>query len=351
MKSCLITLLILQTHLLSGQILFTSGKDKAFDPGKHETYLLTPGNGVNKTIFINGISAIDIVDARADTFALGYMKKGLFRSFKKIQFATPGLTGMFELCERVLYPDTIHPQFRILMVVKELWLSEEDTDMDDKDKIQDFDQRLYPTSYVKCKFEFYLKKGEKYFALYRFDTSLLKTLPLKLYAAEHIKDAVISSLNKASTYDFQGISKTKTPAAMSSIEKYNNNRFNLPILKDTSFKKGVYMSFNDFKNNNPSITEFEIKKGRLGDALYTKSEDGKWVVNRTVWGYCFENNLFIKSGDNYFQLQRIGNSYYFNGSKGLLRYNYNNKNTTEIEKRYINMLSPLKLDITTGTIY
>jgi hypothetical protein len=238
------------------------------------------------------------------------------------------------------------------MIVKELWLSEEENDIDAKDKIQDVnvEKRLYSTSDAKLRFEFYLQKDEKYYAIFRFDTTLFRTLPLKSYAAGFIETALISSLDRLSKYNFTNISNTKTPLSLTDIYNYNNRRFEYPILKDTSFKKGVYASFEEFKNNNPSIPEFEVKKGKLGDVLYVKMENGESVASRSVWGYCDGKKLYIKTGDNYYQLYRIDNSFYFNGSKEISRKErrgqYNEKYIT-----YRNILSPLKLNIETGNIY
>ncbi|MEJ7738217.1 MAG: hypothetical protein WKF97_12385 [Chitinophagaceae bacterium] len=348
MKSVLLGLLALQVHFSSGQILLA--KEKVFNPKKYDSYSVSLGTADSGSILLKGIHSIDIIDARADTFALGYMKKGLLRNYKKIQFQSPGLQELTVFSNSLIIPDTTHSSFALLLVVKELWASEEDTDRDPEDKMNDFNERLFPTSDVKVRFEFYLREAERYFAICRFDTVLLRTLPLKTYAAEYIKTAVTLGLKKVARYNFTNISKTKTPAAMSAILNYNNSRFRLPILNDTSLKKGVYLSFEEFKNNNPSITEFEIKRGKLGDALYIRSDDGKWVVSRSVWGYSEENKAFIKSGDNYYQLHRIGNAYYFNGSREITRYDYY-KSRGSKETRYINLLSPLKLDIETGNVY
>lgn len=364
MKCCLFIILSLQILYASGQIFADKENDRVFNPKATNRLLISLDNSNTQTITIKGVSSINVIDARADTFALGYLKKGILRAFKKIQFSTPGITEMTNFSQGIIIPDTVNSPFEILLVVKELWLSEEDTDYDSKDKIQDTDEKLFPESHIKATFDFYVKEGDRYYPLYRFDSSLAKTLPLKDYAFEHIQNALKVSFDKIPPYNLPNIVKTKTSLTLSGIQNYNDDRFQMSILKDTSCKTGIYVSFDEFKANNPSIQEYEIKRGKLGDELYTKLQDGRWVVTRSAWGYCDGRTSYIKSGDNYFELIRIENSYYFYGSKVIARRevmnNSNNHNyllnfdyqrNTGGKKRYTNPLSPRKLNIETGNTY
>ncbi len=364
MKCGLWVLLFIQVQYTYGQIFGDREKDKIFNLKSNNRLLIGLDNSNTESIILKGIRAINVIDARADTFALGYLKKGILRTFKKIQFSTPGLTAIQYFSKGVLAADPVNLSSEILLVVKELWLSEEDTDYDSKDKIQDVDEKLYPESHIKVKLDFYLKKDDAFYPLYRFDSSLTKTLPLKDYASEHIQDALHAGIAKIQQYNLANIPATKTALTLSDILHYNDGRFGLSILKDTVKKMGVYASYEDFKANSPSIEEYEIKRGKLGDELYTKSQDGRWLVTRSAWGYCDGSTCYIKSGENYFELIRVENSYYFYGSKVLSRaevmnnsYRRNNygsydyqKNSSGI-KSYRNLLSPLKLNIETGTIY
>ena len=43
------------------------------------------------------------------------------------------------------------------------------------------------------------------------------------------------------------------------IEKYNATTKNIPIINEP-IKKGVFLTFNEFKNNNPSVISFSKRK-------------------------------------------------------------------------------------------
>lgn len=364
MKFCLFILFSIQIQYASGQIFADKENDRVFNPKATNRFLISLDNSSAQTITIKGIRTINIMDARADTLALGYLKKSMFRIFNKIEFSTPGLTEMINFSQGIIIPDSINSEYEILLVVKELWLGEEDTDYDSKDKIQDTDEKLFPESYIKATFDFYIKEDDRYYPLYRFDSSMAKTLPLKDYAFDHIQNALQVSINKIAQYNLSNITKTKTALTLSGIQNYNDDRFQLSVLNDSSCKTGIYLSYDEFKANNPSIQEYEIRRGKLGDELYLKSQDGRWVVTRSAWGYCDGKTSYIKSGDNYFGLIRVENSFYFYGSKVIARrevlnnsnnhnylFNYDYKRNSGGKKRYSNLLSPFKLNIEKGNIY
>ena len=79
-------------------------------------------------------------------------------------------------------------------------------------------------------------------------------------------------------------------------------------------QKGIYKSFDDFKNNTPWIVEFELKKGKITDELYVNSGTSSQVLPE-YWGFYDGKQLFIKSGYNAFPAVQQQNSFEVYGSK------------------------------------
>ena len=102
---------------------------------------------------------------------------------------------------------------------------------------------------------------------------------------------------------------------MYEIEAHNQKYSDIPVLKDRALVRGVYFSFEEFKNNNPGQRDFEVEKDKLIDLIFIKQGDGKLAPARDVWGYCDGKYLYIRSMDNYFLLQREGNAFYIYGAK------------------------------------
>jgi hypothetical protein len=132
-----------------------------------------------------------------------------------------------------------------------------------------------------------------------------------------IQDALETSLSKLATMDWRwnAIVSTKRKFSRPEIETHECKFLKLPILEDSLLVPGVYMSFDEFKNNNPSIKDFEVTKDKLNDIITTKETNGRSMPLSFAWGYCDSTHqLFVRSNHNYFKLQRRQNAFYIYGS-------------------------------------
>jgi len=83
------------------------------------------------------------------------------------------------------------------------------------------------------------------------------------------------------------------------------------VYPDFRFSDGIYLTFDDFKNNRPVYTDFEIKYRGGSTYLYVMCADSSRTYDCEVkepWGYCLNKSVFIHQGygGNYFRLQVIG---------------------------------------------
>lgn len=83
------------------------------------------------------------------------------------------------------------------------------------------------------------------------------------------------------------------------------------VCPDFRFNDGIYLIFDDFKNNRPVYTNFEIKNRSGSTYLFIKCADSSGSYDCEVkqpWGYCLNKSVYIHQGygDNYFRLQVIG---------------------------------------------
>ena len=78
------------------------------------------------------------------------------------------------------------------------------------------------------------------------------------------------------------------------------------------FKEGIYLTFDEFKSNSPSIEEFTVKNINGGTYFEFPCEDSSGNIRnctaQNVWGYCKGKNVFIHQGEGalFFRLQVIG---------------------------------------------
>jgi|GEM_PF-504522 len=291
-------------------------------------------------LVLSGFSNILVIDARADTGRVGFMQKKIVDpisgvlnnaansqeeqkintrpTFIKLVSGVRSQTEQFAKNYLSFSANSAAPS--VLMVIKKLWLSDE-LNLDEKRQggLPVYSSKDVWTSGADVNFEFYLKEGVNYYPLYRYDSVISKAMTISEYGPQFIQLAFQLSLEKMKQMDTKiATLKLRRKFSLEEIAKHNEDAFNLPVLKDAVQKEGVYMSFEEFKNNLPSQTQYEIKKDKLIDAIYIKQPNGNDYLARDIWGYCDGTHLYIKSADNFFLLQRYANAFYVYGAKRIM---------------------------------
>jgi hypothetical protein len=318
-------------------------------------------------IRLQNISSLEVIDARADTSSVGFMQKKYINTFFLV--LPNGLkTKTNEFINDYFSFDKKDSNGNIVMVIKKLWLTDELSLLENEyvNNERKSVENKY-TSGAKIKIEFYFSKGVDYYALYRYDTTLNNIGNIEKSGSAYLYDAFVGSLSKLINIVNHGINvENRRKLSWDQIEKHNAKDFDLPVLKDAALKKGVYSTFEEFKNNNPSQKNFEIQEDAISDLLYILESDGSKYIARNIWGYCDGKNAYVKSADNFFVLQRIENAFYIYGSKRIIKKHYtlvspekhisssdsvSNNSTTDYTKSFFKLvLEPLQLDWDTGKL-
>jgi hypothetical protein len=271
------------------------------------------------------IHSISIVDARPDTSAIGLVQISkvdprFIVTQRNFQVELEQFLNKYVQCEK-------SDSFSVLMVLNKFWMSTSVHKFDDWNTLDtDEDTSKVVKIILFTKIDFYLYKDSGYYALYRFDSVFSADVKKSLNKAGNIhqgfvrymiQDALATSLSKLTNMDsrWKSIVSSKRKFTWQEIAAHDRKYFEIPILKDTSVVPGVYLTFEEFKANSPSVKEFQITKDKLNDIISIKQPDGKQIPVREAWGYCdSSNHLFIRSNYNYFRLQRRQNAFYIYGS-------------------------------------
>lgn len=81
----------------------------------------------------------------------------------------------------------------------------------------------------------------------------------------------------------------------------NNERYTI----DFEFKEGIYLSFEEFRRNQPNIKDgYKIQGNRL--LVLDSSLNWIEVDPLKIWGYCTENNIYVSYEEAYWKLVNIG---------------------------------------------
>jgi hypothetical protein len=94
-------------------------------------------------------------------------------------------------------------------------------------------------------------------------------------------------------------------------ELYNQqaNRFNMPILKANNYQQGVYLSFEEFRKNKPSVFDIIAKADSTDQVtLYQLSADSTQIPITNAWGLSFNNELYMLENGKLIPVERSASS-------------------------------------------
>ncbi|MBS1663190.1 MAG: hypothetical protein JST68_19260 [Bacteroidetes bacterium] len=80
--------------------------------------------------------------------------------------------------------------------------------------------------------------------------------------------------------------------------------------------KGVYTNIDEFRNNAPSITGYEVTKDKQANLeLRIRDIDGNLYYSHTMWGFCDGQQIYVMMDGNLFPIFSVQHQMYVLGSK------------------------------------
>ena len=261
-------------------------------------------------------SHFEVIDERADTTRIGIHTfvptLGSARN-QQLVFplpASPAIAGYLNK-----YFSRPGAQWHALIVLRNLWLS--DANYLKEDKVKDADV-LSQKTHIRLKAEIYACRDSEYIPILRFDT--LQTYKWdKSYISwssyyslwETDLTAVLSEMADS----ISGL----TPARVANgrrlhrddILQFNQSRFDPAITASDTLRAGVYASFQEFRDNTPSVQNFEIQQRKGDRLLYLRDGNGELQYSHDAWGYCDGRAIFIMRDGKLYPLWQEGKAFYF----------------------------------------
>jgi hypothetical protein len=251
-------------------------------------------------------SRIQLVDVRSDTSKYGF-------------FRPPGVSEQFKYCFRTGATADIGQFISIylaknldssssdhaIMFLRQLWITRDDTGFAAGATLN--------RARLLFKADFFLFSNNAFHPLLRFDTVVVRESYTRVYALGMMEEALTGALDRLKTADYARAGLRNV--AKEEVHEYYARLHATPIINAERPVKGVYRTFEEFRQNRPSDTAFEVKFEALVDHLYIKDKNGNAYLERNVWGICDGQRLFIKINSNFFQLFRQQNAWEFYGVK------------------------------------
>ena len=209
----------------------------------------------------------------------------------------------------------------VLVILRCLWLSDTDPYTPSPDQYSTFHAHncADARTHIRLKAEIYARRNDQYLPLLRIDTlEPTRTVIYNPRAASYIgweKDlaAMLRDLAENAALAANPKEDGSRWISREDIRRFNLSRFDIPIFDSVALTRGVYTSFEEFRNNAPSIHDFEVRPNNGHLALYLRNGDGTSYYTHNVWGYCNGEEVFIMRDGLLHLLRKDGNSFYFYG--------------------------------------
>lgn len=299
---------------------------------------------------------IIVKDYRFDTTKIGY-----YRTRTQIALnAPPSVAFTSSLNE--YFHDLLDPasEKAMVIIVKTFWLQQE-YDVTENNVGIKSGNFYFPSGNAVCvaDFEVFSQTGNELRALLKLDYEF----DLSSYRKSRLDEVSLIAFDsiavKIQSMPVDEMLARKKVFTWEELDKAYTKRFDLPVLTTVSPPKGVFLTFDDFRQGKIGHSDFVFRKGSLTDELYVKSGNSETLLLE-FWGFFDGKDYYIRLGHNFFRLLRQNNTFDFMGAKNLTRYssnfdNYSGRGVNSNGRLTITQtkldLKPLQIDMQTGEVY
>lgn len=261
-------------------------------------------------------SHFEVIDERVDTARIGihtFVPTIGHSRNQQLVFplpASPAIAGYLNK-----YFSRPGAQWHALIVLRNLWLS--DANYLREEKVKDADI-LFEKTHIRLKAEIYACNDSVYIPILRFDT--LQTYkysnPYRNWTSyyslwEDDLTAVLSEMADSATSLAASRVENGRRLHWTDILEFNQSRFQAAITGTNVLARGVYADFQEFRDNAPSIQNFEVQNEKGEHLLYLKEANGSSQYSHDTWGYCDGKTIFIMRDGKLYPLWREGKTFYF----------------------------------------
>jgi hypothetical protein len=285
-------------------------------------YVDSSFSGSNISSYAYPFDSVIFHDVRYDTTTIGVTNKIAFlldkNRFKCVTFSTGLASFLNTLLNTVKQPGNHNT--KLICYIKKFRITELDSTFE-------YNTKKSRQVQIKAALDAFYFHSNNLYPAFRVDTTFSQLLSENKNTYSIVDSLLMSFCAKALHIDTARIIKRKI-YTQENIDSMYRQRFAMPILKTTIFKRGVYTSKEEFFNNAPSITEYEWKPGKKVNILYTTDENNQWNVTRkSIFGFCDGTYIWLRVEESFYPAFRRENSFEFIAPL-LLKRLVNNKSST-----------------------
>jgi hypothetical protein len=257
-------------------------------------------------------SNFEVADFRADTSRIGFWANENGRDKIELLFRnTTSKTLAKYLNETYTHPSGTGTH-SLFIVLKKLWLFDTITVNISKDLKK---QTGIGKGRIVFRAEAFLHTDDGFLPYTYLDTVVAS--PRLVINMNELPGLLSVLVDKIMAVDDASIVKRSRIFSYNLLDSLNKKRFLYPMDTASILKRGVYTNVDEFRNNQPSILDFEIQQDNNDNIeLFLKDEAGKPYFTRKVWGYCDGYNCYKMMDGDLFPILSIQHAFYVWGAKG-----------------------------------
>jgi len=257
------------------------------------------------------VNTIEVLDVRQDTSKFGYFRSAAIgRPTRQFCFEQNASIAIASFFNKSYKRDSLQTDGTLLYCLKKCWLANADTIDPNLRNPNQTRSRLY------LKAELFFEKDSLCYPLYRFDSVFTYLKPLNTASAGWVEEALTASLGKLNGLSPEKVTR-RNHLPRNGMSSYYADEQQTAISHLAIPAKGVYLTIEQFKNNRPAHTDYEISFDKTADIMRVKEADGNYAIITKDWGFCDGEQCFIRLGPNYFRLFKTGNTYEVYGTPRL----------------------------------
>jgi hypothetical protein len=242
------------------------------------------------------LSVSEIFDARKDNKSLGVVQTGLNNRPRFAVFEKPGMTEIEDLLKTsgLFSPDRgLAIRFTVL-------------------KISEYTTIFTETGKAEVSIDFFIR----YDSLYYYITSVFSSAePVGIGVTYKQAENLVTTFEDALIIFSKQKHEPKPDLAFTKEELSDpylvlREPLSMPILTDKRIKEGYFASYEEFINNQPSIS-IDCKVKSTSPLTVKCGDVVKEVPN--LYGYAHDNKLYILYHEEFHELMKRNDTFYFNG--------------------------------------
>jgi len=255
---------------------------------------------IDKSFF----SSVEVTDARFDTVYMGFVQKGAFNHKAPIQLVQSMPVEIMEATSKII-AGAVKQNRTILILVRNFFLSELTTATSETGTF---------TFEAGC----YLKdEDNSYRTMFTVDTIMVvRALDVTKKLLGKANEQFKLFIQRAALYDTSELGKISySRNQLQNIDETEKKM--IPVYNVDVPQKGLYATFQDFKNNTPTETKFIEEFNKKTEPLFFYMNDdsskGKEVTRTHYYAICDGNILFISTEHGLYPARKKDHDFYFVG--------------------------------------